>query len=519
MMGKVYLVGAGPGDSGLLTVKGRMLLEQADVVVYDALVGDGVLSLLPSEAKQINVGKRKEKHVKPQEKINQILIEEAKKGCVVVRLKGGDPFLFGRGGEELEALKKEGISCEIVPGVTSALAVPAYSGIPVTHRDNSSSLHIFTGHRKRGTGKQALFDYKRLSELEGTLVFLMGVSSASEICEGLLEAGMQKETPAAFLQSGTTASQKIVCSTLEHIVREAREKQLEAPAVLVIGSVCGLSASLSWAEQRPLHGIRVLVTRPKERSASLSGVLREKGAEVIELPAIETVRFRDTDEISTAFQQLSEYHWLVFTSPAGAEAFLEELSERKRDLRMLFGKKIAVIGPATGQIFVTRGIFPDYMPERYYGKELGAGLAEKAEKGEKILLLRSEQGGKELVEILENAGFFCRDLALYHTQVPSGGAVLERVKQLLERKELDFVTFTSASTVHGFLAQLSPTEEELSGFCAVCIGTETQKAASRAGMRTRTAKVPSAESMAASILEASLNAGQASFQYPAKEDG
>ena len=498
--GNVYFIGAGPGDPGLLTVKGRSLLTQADTVIYDALAGDGVLALIPPQAKQINVGKRSGQHYKKQEEINQILIEEGKRGGIVVRLKGGDPFVFGRGGEELLALKRHHIPCEVVPGVTSALAVPAYNGIPVTHRGLSSSFHVLTGHKRTGSESGQLFDYETLAKLDGTLIFLMGVVSAEEICSGLLSAGMKKETPAAFLQEGTTASQKKVISTLECLVRDARAAGIKAPAVLMIGEVCGLAETFSWAEERPLHGVRILVTRPKARSAGMAALLREKGAEVLELPAVETVRCRNTERLDRAFDTLLEYSWLVFTSPAGVEAFFEELFERKLDIRCLCGKKIAVIGRATGQEFLRRGLIPDYMPENYYGRELARGLTERVKDGEKVLLLRAEQGSRELTELLDAAGIVFEDVPLYYTECPPAGALAERVKSLLAAGKLDFVTFTSGSTVRGFLEQLHPSKEELLHFTAVCIGTETEKAARQAGMQTAAAEIPTMDSMTECIL-------------------
>lgn len=501
MTGKVYFIGAGPGDPGLLTVRGRFLLERADTVIYDALAGDGVLALIPPQARQINVGKRSGHHYKKQEEINEILIKEGKRGGVVVRLKGGDPFVFGRGGEEILALKKHQIPYEVVPGVTSASAVPAYGGIPVTHRGLASSLHVMTGHKKAGSEPGPLFDYPVLAKLTGTLVFLMGVATAEEICSGLMQAGMEKETPAAFLQEGTTASQKTVVSTLEHLVQDGRKAEVKAPAILLVGKVCSLADELSWAEFRPLHGVRVLVTRPKTRSGGLAARLREKGAEVLELPAVQTVRYRDTTPLNRAFSAFHEYTWLVFTSPAGAEAFFQELAERSLDIRCLYGKKIAVIGRATGEEFLKRGLIPDYTPGKYYGWELAGGLTERVGAAEKVLLLRAEQGSRELAEILSDAGIVYEDVPLYHTEYAPPGALIERVKALLAEGKIDVVTFTSGSTVRGFLEQVHPSEEELKHFTAVCIGTETEKAARRAGMQTAAAKIPSMDSMVECILE------------------
>ena len=312
--GKVWLVGAGPGDTGLITVKGEQVLKEAQVVVYDALVGQGILNRIPKEAKLINVGKRSSHHLMKQEEINRILAEEAGKGLRVVRLKGGDPFLFGRGGEELELLREaekgrrvvrlkggdpflfgrggeelellaeKGIPYEVVPGVTSALAVPAYNGIPVTHRDFCSSLHIVTGHKRQG-GEYDI-DFEALVRAKGTLVFLMGVSALQEIMKGLLDGGMDPDMPAAILQKGTTARQKRIVATVATLPEEVERQGIETPAIIVVGKVCALSEEFGWFEKLPLKGQRILVTRPKERAGTLSDKLRVLGADVWEYPCI-----------------------------------------------------------------------------------------------------------------------------------------------------------------------------------------------------------------------------------------
>lgn len=259
--GKVWLVGAGPGDIGLFTLKGEAVLQQADVVVYDSLVGEGVLARIPEHARLINVGKRASHHTMVQEDINKVLLEEAQKGNKVVRLKGGDPFLFGRGGEELELLSENGISYEIVPGVTSPISVPAYNGIPVTHRDFCSSVHIITGHKR--AGKEYDIDFRALVDTKGTLVFLMGVSALPDICAGLMNAGMDKNMPAAILQKGTTAGQKRIVATVSTLEEEVKRQGIETPAIIVVGKVCTLAEKFGWYEELPLAGWKVLVTRPK----------------------------------------------------------------------------------------------------------------------------------------------------------------------------------------------------------------------------------------------------------------
>jgi len=319
-MGKVWLVGAGPGDIGLFTLKGREVLKKAEVVVYDSLVGQGVLSQIPEEARLIYVGKRANHHTMAQEEINQVLLKEAKKGFRVVRLKGGDPFLFGRGGEELELLVENGIPYEVVPGVTSSLAVPAYNGIPVTHRDFCSSLHIITGHKR--AGKEYDIDFKALVNTKGTLVFLMGVSALSDICKGLLQGGMDPDMPAAILQKGTTAGQKRIVATVSTLKEEVDKQGIETPAIIVVGKVCTLAEKFAWYEALPLAGWKVLVTRPKNLISRTADSLRSLGAEVLELPAIRTVPLENNSRLLEAFSRLNTYQWLVFTSPQGWRYFL-----------------------------------------------------------------------------------------------------------------------------------------------------------------------------------------------------
>ncbi|MCB6609664.1 uroporphyrinogen-III C-methyltransferase [[Clostridium] symbiosum] len=495
---KVYLVGAGPGDAGLLTVKGRELLKEADTVIYDALAGDGILGWIPEEAEQIYVGKRSGCHSSTQEEINKILVEEGKKGRLVVRLKGGDPFVFGRGGEEVKALLENHIPFEVVPGITSAVAVPAYCGIPVTHRGKASSFHVITGHSE--AGKEGSVDYEALVKTGGTLIFLMGVGAAEEICGGLIRAGISEETPAAFLQEGTTAGQRKVISTVSRLAEDGRAAGIKPPAIMVIGEVCSLGGTCSWAENRALSGRKILVTRPERRASGMTGRLRAAGAEVVELPSVKTELPEDLSSIYRALDKIDKYGWLVFTSPSGVELFFEVMAGRKMDIRSLAGIKIAVIGRATGAVLEERGLYPAYMPKRYYAKELGEGLVTRAA-GERILILRAEQGSPELTRPLREAGVSYDDTVLYRTVIPGENAQAKRVRQKLAVHDFDYVTFTSGSTVRGFMENLKPEHEWLSGFRAVCIGEETKKAAAACGMDCITAEIPTMDSMAERMEE------------------
>lgn len=500
--GRVWLVGAGPGDTGLLTLKGKRILEEAQVVVYDALVGTGILGFIPETAEAVYVGKRGGCHEKAQEEINEILVNEGKKGKKVVRLKGGDPFVFGRGSEEAQALRVAGIPFEVVPGVTSAVSVPAYSGIPVTHRGLASSFHVITGHRR--AGEALCLDYEGLARLEGTLIFLMGLSAAEEICQGLISAGMDENRPAALLQEGTTAGQKKVVSTLASLVLDGREAGIRPPAILVVGEVCGLESSCKWAETMPLFGRRILVTRPVRRAKRMTESLRSEGADVIELPAVETRLIEDNRALLQAVERMDSFDWLAFTSPSGVELFLQYLRDKRMDIRRLPPLKIAVIGRATGKRLEEAGIYADYMPERFYAASLGEGLAERLSGKERLLILRAKEASCHLTAPLDANGVEYEDIPLYETVVLPEQPHILSVKKLLKEKQFDYITFTSGSTVEGFMDSLHPDADELSGFTAVCIGESTAERAKQWGMRCIVSEVPSVDSMVRTLKQDAL---------------
>lgn len=496
MTGKVWLVGAGPSDIGLLTLKAKQVIEAADVVVYDALVSPEILTMVPDSAELINAGKRSSHHILRQEQTNQVLLEEAQKGKKVVRLKGGDPFLFGRGGEELQLLAEHGIPFEVVPGITSAISVPAYNGIPVTHRDFVSSVHIITGHKK--ADEPLHMDFEALVRLHGTLVFLMGVAAAADICQGLIGGGMSPETPAAILSRGTTAEQRRLVSDLAHLPEQiAAEKDL-TPAIIVVGEVCRLADQFAWYEKKELFGCRVVITRPKDRSSRLTQVLREKGAEVIEIPAIRTERITENDRLRLAVERIDSYQWIVFTSPAGVKYFMQALAEEKKDVRRLAGVKIASLGPGTARALEEAGIYPDLMPQTYDGEHLGRDLAALLRGGERILLPRAKKGNPEIVrEITKIPDVSLEDIAIYDTIYEKPRLVSTRDQ--FEKHPQTMAVFTSASTVHGFLAQTEGMD--VSRIDACCIGRQTAAEAEKAGMRIHIAAKATIDSLAELVKE------------------
>ena len=510
-VGKVWLVGAGPGDAGLFTRKGYDVLQQADVVVYDALVGDGVLGLVPRDARTIDVGKRAANHTMRQEQISQVLLDEALAGNRVVRLKGGDPFLFGRGGEELELLAAHDVPFEVVPGITSAIAVPAYNGIPVTHRDFTSSLHIITGHKREGADYD--IDFEALVRTKGTLVFLMGVRSLPDIMQGLLSAGMDPATPAAVLQEGTTAGQRRVVATVETLAEKADEARIAAPAIIVVGGVASLADQFEWYEKLPLMGCKVVVTRPAELVSTMSDRLRVLGAEVLDLPSIATVPLavdgadgalaegESAGEIgevvgpkvmlAEALGKLASYDWLVFTSPSGVRIFFDQLLEAGTDIRSLAGAKIAALGAGTAKELRARGFVADFVPTVANGEALGRELAKEAAVPSRILIPRARIGNKQLVEALVAAGHEVDDVPTYETVPVTQGLV--DVAGKFEAGKIFCVAFTSSSGVRAF-AKANP-GLDLGAIQAACIGEQTRATAAELGMQTWMAETATMDSL------------------------
>jgi uroporphyrinogen III methyltransferase/synthase len=486
--GKVWLIGAGPSDPELLTLKGKRVLEKADVVVYDRLVSDGILAMIPKEATRIYVGKESGNHAVPQERINEILLEYAMQGKKVVRLKGGDPFLFGRGGEELELLVKNHVPFEIVPGITSPIAVSAYNGIPVTYRDYCSSLHIITGHKKKNEPLD--IDFEALVRTKGTLVFLMGVSSLKDICDGLIKGKMDKTMPAAILENGTNAHQRKVVSTIEHLYHDAMEANIKSPSIIVVGKVCALSDKFSWYDKKVLSGCKVVVTRPKELTSSIALMLREKGSEVLELPSIETRKIMNNEKFYDCIRNIDTFQWIVLTSPTGARIFFEELNTCKVDIRKLNHIKFAVIGKGTSKVLEERGIYPKLMPEVYQGKELGLLLAQSIKAKDNILIPRAKEGTEEIIEELSKCQGVIFDVPTYETLYEKP---IMDVSEGFEKGEIDFAIFTSASTVKGFVnANKDISFEQVK---AICIGQKTKQTADAYHMQTYVSKEATMESL------------------------
>ncbi|HUR79171.1 MAG TPA: uroporphyrinogen-III C-methyltransferase [Thermoanaerobaculia bacterium] len=487
MTGIVYLVGAGPGDARLLTLRAAELIAKADLIALDALVSKDIAAMIPKSTEVVYVGKRAAAHALPQEQINQLLVSEAKKGKRVVRLKGGDPFVFGRGGEEAQELIAAGVPVEIVPGISSAIAGPAYAGIPVTHRSHATSVTLVTAHEAESgsTGIQ----WPALAQLDGTIVFMMGFANLPAICHKLIEHGMSGDRGCAVVSKATRPDQRTVVGTLRNIEARVAETNLETPALIVVGDVVKLHETLNWFESKPLFGKRIVVTRAREQASELKRLLEDAGAEVLQFPTIEIAPPASWDSLDAAIA--SKYDWLVFTSTNGVSAFFARLFAAGKDVRALAGTKIAAVGQSTADDLRARGVNPDAVPERFISTELLPLLAAD-QTGIRTAVIRAEEGRDELITELRKRGGTV-DLAIAYRTV-AADTNLDELRARIEANQIDVVTFTSASTVDHFFAKLDPGRALLAS-----IGPTTSEAIQKHG---RTADIVARNATIAALLEA-----------------
>ena len=480
--GFVYLVGAGPGDPKLITLKGAEAIKKADVLVYDRLASPRLINLARDEAELIFAGKSPEKHSLKQNEINNVLIEKAKEGKIVTRLKGGDPFVFGRGGEEAEALLEQGIDYEVVPGITSGIAVPAYAGIPVTHRDFTSTMGIITGNEDP-TKEDTSIDWSKISTGLGTLVFYMGMRNLPHIIDKLVSNGRDPETPIALIRWGTRPEQITVTGTLKNIVQKAKEAKLAHPVIIVVGEVVSLRERLQWFEKKPLFGKRILVTRARKQASVFAEKIEGLGGEPWEFPAIEITDPKDYGPMDEAISQLESFNYLVFTSVNGVEYFFNRLRFQKTDIRNMKDIKIVAIGPKTREAVEKYGIFCDYVPEEFVAEAIIDMLKDEDLKGKKVLLPRADIARKVLPEALTKMGAQVYEVDAYKTIKGKGN--IEQLKEMINQNRIHIVTFTSSSTVKNFVQQLE--EKELSNLrdnvVVACIGPITAKTAKDMGLR------------------------------------
>jgi uroporphyrinogen III methyltransferase / synthase len=446
--GKVYLVGAGPGDPGLLTLKGKECLEQADAVLYDYLANPVLLQYAPATAQRIYVGRRGRGQYQDQADINQLLIARAMEGDIVVRLKGGDPFVFGRGGEEAEAVAAAGIDFEIVPGVSAAVAVPAYAGIPVTHRTLASTVTFVAGHEDP-TKPATVLEWPKLASASGTLVFMMGMKNLPAIARQLLSEGRPPNTPVAAIRWGSKADQQTIVGTLDDIVAKTDAVHLEPPTVIVVGGVVRLRGQLNWFETKPLFGKRIVLTRAQEQAKEFSQLLAAYGAEPLEVPTIQIVPPPSWQAIDEAITRLSTYQWLIFTSVNGVKPFMERLHAAGNDARALANLRLCAIGPRTAQELGAYGLTADVVPAQYQAEGVIAALADADVRGSHILIPRAEVAREILPEQLRELGATVDVIPVYRTIVPA--VDVASVTQQFCEGHVAVATFTSSSTVHNFV--------------------------------------------------------------------
>ena len=510
--GKVYLIGAGPGDPGLLTVRGKSILEKADVVVYDRLVSPGVLSLCNPKAKMVDVGKMPTHHKVKQSEINKLLVKFAVEmpGSIVARLKGGDPFVFGRGGEEALELVDAGVEFEVVPGVTSAIAVPAYAGIPVSHRGIATSFHIITGHEKAEAGDSLSLDFENLAKCQGTLIFLMGIANMDFIARRLIECGKDPKTPLAFIEKGTTPNQRTVMATLETAGETIVRENVTAPAITIMGGVVELGKTLAWKKNLPLSGKRLVVTRAAKQSSGITARLTALGAEVIETPMIETRNVLpychaelpsciansyeyDTAELADLadFEDLKDFDILAFTSTNGVESFFEQLFTAY-DVRELAGKKIASVGKITEKKLLEYGIRCDYVPKDHTGEGLGLLLREVVDDESRILLLQGNLADDTLLKLLPKATRWVVYETLPIAELPDWKR--EAIASA------DAIVFASSSAVENFSSIVSSHFETASRL-SFCIGRMTEASAKKHGFETVTSDETTMDSLVKKIVE------------------
>jgi len=452
-MANVFLVGAGPGDPGMVTLRAKEIIETCDIMIYDYLANVDFLKWCKAECEILYVGKKGGDHTLPQEKINELIIEKARSGKIICRLKGGDPYVFGRGGEEGEELVEAGIDFEVVPGITAGVAAPAYAGIPVTHRDHTTSVCFITGHEDP-TKSESGNNWAVYGQSNSTLVFYMGVGNLPMIAKNLMENGRDAETPVALVRWGTRCNQTSFVSTLENVAEEAEKRQWKAPSIIIVGGVCSLHDKLAWFEKKALLGKGVIVTRAREQASGLVNILQGHGACVHEFPTISVEHLDDYNEVETAILQLARYQWVVFTSVNGVKFFWEQLAAIGLDSRIFGGMQIAAIGPATAEELKARGIIPDFVPEKYVAEHVVEGLLERGIQGQDILIPRARVAREVLPEELKKVGCNVTVLPVYETKLVQASS--KEIEDAMDKGAINYVTFTSSSTVENFFELVNP---------------------------------------------------------------
>ena len=473
MKGKVYLVGAGPGDYKLITLKGLECIRKADVIVYDRLANINYLKEAKKGCEFINVGKASSHHLLPQDQINRLIADKALEGKIVTRLKGGDPYVFGRGGEEGELLQAEGIDFEVVPGVTSAIGGLCYAGIPITHRDHASSFHVITGHLRKDGKENPEINWNALANMKGTLVFLMGVSNLKNISENLIREGMDKDTPVAFISWATRYNQRVVTATLEDAYEVATKEQVKPPTLIVVGTVVNLREKLNFFEKKPLFGKNIMVTRSRSQNSKLVERIIDLGGNPIEIPTIKIEKVENNTELENEIKNLKDYTYLVLTSKNGVDIFFDKLDEMGLDCRALANTKVCAIGSATSKAIAKRGIKADIVPSKAVGESLYDELKGIVTKEDKILIPRAKNARDFLVDKLNEISNVTE--VITYESVMDDSKKDEAIKAL-EEGNLDYITFASSSTVKNFINLIGEDNKpKLSNTKIISIGKITTK--------------------------------------------
>ena len=473
MKGKVYLVGAGPGDYKLMTLKGLECIRKSDVIVYDRLANIDYLKEAKENCEFINVGKASSNHLLPQDDINRLIADKALEGKVVTRLKGGDPYVFGRGGEEAEILREEGIDFEVVPGITSAIGGLCYAGIPITHRDHASSFHVVTGHPRNDGKETKEINWQALANVKGTLVFLMGIANLQHISENLIKEGKDKNTPVAFISWATRSNQRVVTATLENAYEVAVKENIKPPTLIVVGTVVNLREKLNFFEEKPLFGKNIVVTRSRTQSSLLSEKIRDMGGNPIEIPTIKIQKVEDNCELESEINRIKDYTYIVFSSKNAVDIFFDKLNDMNYDARVLCNSKICAVGSETAKAIKAKGIIADIVPKRYVAEGLYEELKDIINENDKILIPRAKNARDFLVNKLSEKSYV-KEVITYESVIDADNKNL--ALQVIDDEEVEYITFASSSTVKNFMTLIGENNiKKLNDKKIISIGPITSK--------------------------------------------
>lgn len=500
MNGKVYLVGAGPGDYKLITLKGLECIKKADVIVYDRLANVNYLKEAKEDCEFINVGKASSNHLLPQDDINRLIADRALEGKVVVRLKGGDPYVFGRGGEEAELLRDEGIDFEVIPGITSPIGGLCYAGIPITHRDHASSFHVITGHPRKDGKETKEINWNALANVKGTLVFLMGIANLKSISENLIKEGKDKNTPVAFVSWATRYNQKVITATLENAYKVAINEEIKPPTLIVVGSVINLREKLNFFEEKPLFGKNIMVTRCRTQSSSLVEKINDMGGNPIEIPTIKIEKIENNIELENEIKQIQAYSYIIFSSKNAVEIFFDKLNEIGYDCRDLYNIKICAVGSETAKYIKSRGINPDIVPKKYVAEGLYEELKDLVNENDKILIPRAKNARDFIINKLSE---ICsvKEVITYESVIDSSKK--EEAIKIIQSEEVDYITFSSSSTVKNFITLIGEENlNKLNDLKIISIGPITTKTIEEFGLKVyRESEEATIDSMIAAISQ------------------